>query len=258
VKKIVLATALLALGSASAFAADLPARTYTKAPMMAPVNTWQGFYIGGNVGYSWGKNTTDFTFLPTSTLFAANNATFDSKPEGVIGGAQVGYNWQTGSLVAGIEADIQGSGIKGSIPKSLLVNSVSGLPLANTFRSSDEKLSWFGTVRGRIGVAVMPTLLLYGTGGLAYGNVSASATTHFTGPFDFPASVSQTKVGWTAGAGAEWLFANNWSAKLEYLYVDLGKVSAIGTTVTLPPTIAVGYDWKTQDHIVRAGVNYHF
>jgi outer membrane immunogenic protein len=110
--------------------------------------------------------------------------------------------------------------------------------------------------------------LLYGTGGLAYGRVDASANlfqsfdngdAHFQA--QAPASVSKTKVGWTAGAGAEWMFARNWSAKLEYLYVDLGSESAIGDVTenqVLNPRIAVGYTWHTRENIARVGVNYHF
>jgi outer membrane immunogenic protein len=260
-KRIVLATALVALGSASALAADLGARTYTKAPAMAAASNWSGLYIGGNVGYGWGNNSTDFAFLPTPTDFGVANTSLRARSTGVIGGAQFGYNWQIGSLVTGLEADIQGSGIKGSA-------SAPAIPTPNglfgSFISSEPKLSWFGTVRGRLGVTVTPDLLLYGTGGLAYGRVDASANWFVSangGQAQAPASISKTKVGWTAGAGAEWMFARNWSAKLEYLYVDLGSASAIGDiTASFPadPKFKVGYTWHTQENIVRVGVNYHF
>ena len=125
-----------------------------------------------------------------------------------------------------------------------------------------QKLSWFGTVRGRVGVAVTPDLVLYGTGGLAYGRVDASANWRFDLErvhAQAPASVSKTKVGWTAGVGAEWMFARNWSAKLEYLYVDLGNESAFGDLTQVDdPQLKVGYTWHTRENIVRVGVNYHF
>jgi outer membrane immunogenic protein len=129
--------------------------------------------------------------------------------------------------------------------------------------SSEPKLAWFGTVRGRLGVIVTPELLLYGTGGLAYGHVDASATFFEPNvgvpPIVAPASVSKTKVGWTAGAGAEWMFAHNWSAKLEYLYLDLGSDSAIGSLPPpVPPQFQVGYTWHNRENITRVGVNYHF
>jgi outer membrane immunogenic protein len=256
VKRIVLATALVALGSASALAADLPPRSYDKAPAMAPlpVTNWSGLYIGGNVGYGWGNGNTAFSF----TSFDANNTALDTKSKGVIGGAQIGYNWQMGAIVAGLEADIQGSGIKSSGRSPFFTTEVNALP--GDFLSTERELSWFGTVRGRLGATVTPDLLLYATGGLAYGHVDASANTHLIIPLDFldfPGSVSKTKTGWTAGAGAEWMFARNWSAKVEYLYLDLGNVSAIGRSALFPNSEAA-YTWDTKENIVRAGVNYHF
>jgi outer membrane immunogenic protein len=258
-KKIVLATVLAALGSASALAADLGPRAYTKAPVMAaPVSTWQGFYIGGNVGYGWGDGNTGIGFLPTPDLFLVQNASLNNKPKGVIGGVQAGYNWQMGSLVTGFEADIQGSGInKGNAGPITAISLPSGLPFIPSSLTSRQELSWFGTVRGRLGAALTPDLLLYGTGGLAYGEIKATGHAFF--PADIPdffhPSVSKIKAGWTAGAGAEWMFARNWSAKAEYLFVDLGKVSDV---VLSNPPFGVGFTWKMHENIVRAGVNYHF
>jgi outer membrane immunogenic protein len=169
--------------------------------------------------------------------------------------------------VTGLEADIQGSGIKGSARAPAIPTFVPVGPFESSL-SSEHKLSWFGTVRGRVGVTVTPDLLLYGTGGLAYGRVDASANWfesfevpdgHFQ--LQAPASVSKTKVGWTAGAGAEWMFARNWSAKLEYLYVDLGSESAIGDVTEngrRGSEAKVGYTWHTRENIARVGVNYHF
>ena len=258
-KKIVLATVLAALGSASALAADLGPRAYTKAPMMAaPVSSWQGFYIGGNVGYGWGGDgRTDFSFLPDPVTFDTLNATLDTKPKGVLGGAQIGYNWQMGSLVTGFEADIQGSGIKGSAQPIPAVSPVTG-PQGFVVLRANHELSWFGTVRGRLGATITPDLLLYGTGGLAYGGIKAGADLDATaeiGRDPFASTVNKTKAGWTAGAGAEWMFARNWSAKAEYLFVDLGKVS---DTKFDGPLFGVNYTWHTRENIVRAGVNYHF
>ena len=111
-KRILAGMVVAAALSGSAFAADLGARTYTKAPAMAPAGTnWSGFYIGGNVGYGWGNGNTDFSFLPSPTLFEVDNTALDTKSKGAIGGVQIGYNWQMGAIVAGLEADIQGSGI---------------------------------------------------------------------------------------------------------------------------------------------------
>jgi outer membrane immunogenic protein len=248
--------------SGSAIAADLGARTYAKAPAVAPVTNWSGLYIGGNLGYGWGSANTDVSF---PAEFAFSNTTLGARSSGVIGGAQLGYNWQIGSVVTGLEADIQGSGIKGSA-RAPAIPFVPIGPFESSL-SSEHKLSWFGTVRGRLGVTVTPELLLYGTGGLAYGHVDASANWFLSQEGDSgehfqtqaPASVSKTKVGWTAGAGAEWMFARNWSAKLEYLYVDLGSESAIGDAVpVIDPQLKAGYTWRFRENIARVGVNYHF
>jgi outer membrane immunogenic protein len=257
-KKIILATVLAGIGSTAALAADLGARTYTKAPaMMASVSNWTGLYIGGNVGYGWGSGTTHVLPLPDPTTFGESAAVFDTKPKGVIGGAQIGYNWQMGSIVTGLEADMQGSGIKGTAQVPIILTSGASLPSPAGIAAT-EKLSWFGTVRGRLGVTVMPDLLLYATGGLAYGQMDDSADRRLAIGSSGSASASQAKVGWAAGAGGEWMFARNWSAKVEYIYLDLGRTSAIGELATPDPVFKVGYTWKNQDHIVRAGVNYHF
>jgi outer membrane immunogenic protein len=255
-KRILGAAIVTAALTAPALAADLDARTYTKAPAVAPISNWSGLYVGGNLGYGWGDGNTDVSFLPTPELFGDNNTSLRARSSGVTGGAQFGYNWQIGSLVTGLEADIQGSGIKGS--------ALAALTGANQGEiiSTEHKLSWFGTIRGRLGVTVTPDLVLYGTGGLAYGRVDASANWRFDPEQgQAPASVSKTKVGWTAGAGAEWMFARNWSAKLEYLYVDLGSASAIGdetANVQLDRNFKVGYTWHARENIARVGVNYHF
>jgi outer membrane immunogenic protein len=257
-KRFFLATLSVLALSGAARAADMALKSphAQAAAMTATVSNWSGFYVGGNLGYGWGNGNTDFSFLPTPADFLLNNGSLGIRSTGVIGGAQFGYNWQIGSLVTGLEADIQGSGIKGSVHPAL----TDAAGFLNVV-SSEHRLSWFGTVRGRLGVTVTPDLLLYGTGGLAYGHVDASANDQVstTAVINAPASVSKTTVGWTAGAGAEWMFAHNWSAKLEYLYVDLGSESEIGSFP--PPTdpkFKVGYTWHTQENIARVGVNYHF
>src|SRR5229473_8067110 len=154
-KRILGAVMVTAALTAPSLAADLGARSYTKAPALAPVSNWSGFYVGGNLGYGWGNGNTDFSFLPDPTAFNFNNTTLGARSTGVIGGAQAGYNWQIGSLVTGLEADIQGSGIKGSASSTNLT----GFGLIHTdgmVISSEPKLSWFGTVRGRLGVTVTP------------------------------------------------------------------------------------------------------
>jgi len=255
-KRILGGMVVAAALSGSAFAADLPSRSYAKAPAMAaPATNWSGLYIGGNVGYGWGTGGPDVALLPSSD-FSVFAPTFGGRRNGAVGGAQIGYNWQAGSIVTGLEADIQGSAVRGS--DRTVLSDLGGVPLAGTLGSSDQRMSWFGTFRGRLGFTAIPELLIYATGGLAYGQIDASADTFFTSTNHYPTSVSQTKAGWTVGGGTEWAFAHNWSAKIEYLYVDFGNVSATALNAPADNGDSVRYTWHTKENIVRAGVNYHF
>lgn len=193
--------------TASAQAADIYGRRpyaqpYTVAQPLA--NSWIGPYIGGNLGYGWGD--------------VSNNS---AKPSGVLGGLQAGYNWQNGAWVAGIEADLQLSSAD------------------DTFAPWKFSNPWFGTVRGRVGYA-FNSILLYGTGGLAFGALKAQLPGGL--------SESNTSAGWTIGAGAEFALNQNWSAKVEYLYVDLSDKNFLMTGMSN------GYQFST----VRVGVNYRF
>ena len=157
-KKLFLATtAFVVLAVASAGAADMSAQPVYTPP--APVYSWTGIYWGGNVGYSWGQSKTDGTLAGFGVTLTESQDT-----DGVIGGAQTGYNYQFGAWVLGLEADIQASGQKGGSTFQVL-----GLPTATL--TTDHKLEWFGTARPRLGVLATPNLLLYGTGGVAFGQV---------------------------------------------------------------------------------------
>ncbi|MEA2922047.1 MAG: outer rane immunogenic protein [Bradyrhizobium sp.] len=206
-KRLVLgAVAVIAAGwTGSARAADLPYGSRAPYTVNQPLNSysWAGPYLGGNLGYAWGKVDNSLT-----------------KPSGFVGGAQAGYNWQIGSWVLGLEGDIQATGAD------------------DTFAPWKFSNPWFGTVRGRAGYA-FSNILFYGTGGLAFGELRGE---------NYFLSESHTTAGWTAGVGAEFGFAPNWSAKVEYLYVDL---SSSQFTITGVPN---GYRFG----VVRAGVNYHF
>jgi outer membrane immunogenic protein len=273
---VALATSALssvALPSMAAAADLAPApRTYTKAPsMVSPATNWSGFYGGVNLGYGWGSGDMSLADVtpnaPPLSGFPATPQSVADRSNGVIGGGQIGYNWQMGSFVTGLEADIQGSGIQGTATRSPLITSSVPSPTSLTHGTFDQNLSWFGTVRGRAGVTVTPDLLLFGTGGLAYGKVSNSGDAAFTSTLnsdviDYPAQISQTKTGWAAGAGAEWMFARNWSAKVEYLHIDLGTSSVTGAKkfdgMPQGNPSTIGYTWHNTYDIVRAGVNYHF
>ena len=247
-----------ALTCGAASAADLPARMYTKAAPVPVMYNWSGFYGGFNIGGSWGHQ--DITGTGTNalgTLVLTNSNHLD----GVIGGGQIGYNWQgAGSpWVFGLEADIQGSGQKSDgaffAPAGIIVG-VAGAPAvfpASTV-TYEDKLDWFGTVRGRIGYAVgdQGRWLPYITGGLAYGQGSLNGAGN-VGPTAVAFTSSNTYVGWTIGGGLEWAFADKWSAKVEYLYMDLGSGPTIPLTAT--SNISAG---RMTDNIGRFGINYHF
>jgi outer membrane immunogenic protein len=279
-KKFLLATvATAALASSaissSASAADLaPApmpAVYAKAPMVSPATNWSGFYAGANVGYGWGNGDMSLADA-TNTLsaesgFPKTSQSIGNRANGAIGGGQIGYIWQMGSFVTGLEADIQGAGIRATASSPVVSTfDLTFVPGSFARGTSEQKLSWFGTVRGRVGVTATPNVLVFGTGGLAYGNVRSSGNAIIgdgIGPTDDnPAQINQTEIGWAAGAGAEWMFARNWSAKVEYLHVDLGTSSAVGFEreggVPAGTPDAVGYTWHHRFDIVRAGVNYHF
>jgi outer membrane immunogenic protein len=238
VKKLIVAVAFVGLSAGVTFAADVAPRLYTKAPPLRSYD-WTGFYAGVNVGGGVGQSlTTQAT--PSAPAVATSsylNAT------GLIAGGQMGYNWQWSSLVLGVEADIQGSGMESDATCSLLCLATSG--------RFSQQIDWFGTVRGRAGLATGP-VLSYITGGLAYGDVTTSVVT--VNGVTNSANFSETRTGWTFGSGVEASLGGNWTGKLEYLYLDLGRQS--GTYVTGALTSVVTSE--VQAHIFRAGLNYRF
>jgi outer membrane immunogenic protein len=263
-KQLLLGVAFGALAlSSPALAADLPVKApiYKSAPL--PVYNWTGCYVGGNVGYSWGRSSGEFDFpgLSSSSFITpplAASYPISSNPQGVIGGVQVGCNRQIDNRwVLGVEADIQGSAQKAS----------RNISAFNTFGEGfsgnvESRLRWFGTLRGVAGFLVTPTVMLYGTGGLAYGDASISSAIAVT-PFGnattnvTAVSSSATKVGYAVGAGIAGAFpnSNNWTWKLEYLYIDLGSLGAAGTDPVIGP---YNFSAKITDNILRVGVNYRF
>lgn len=215
---------LLALAAMPALGADLPTRYPTKAPVMvAPAWSWSGFYIGVNGGYSWA--TTNHTDLVGVT-------SGDFRQQGGLVGGTIGYNFQSGPAVFGIEGDLDWARISGT-------NACGG---GNCF--TDVRA--FGTFRGRLGYAAgawMP----YITGGLAFADIRAGQ--------NFPGSTTadQWRTGWTIGAGLEWMFAPNWSAKVEYLYADFGNNSSV--SYTAPGVVNVT---ERDVNVIRGGINYKF
>ncbi len=203
-KKTLVAAAFAAGLVSAAAAADLPR---SPAPYYAPAQSglynWGGAYAGLNLGYQWGTVTNS-----------------NVSPSGIAGGGQVGYNWQNGQFVFGVETDFQFTGAD------------------DTFAPFKFSNPWFGTLRGRAGAA-FNNVLLYATLGLAYGSLEGQIP---------GLDETRTEVGWAGGIGAEYGFNPNWSARVEYLYMDL---ASRGFSIT-------GTDNGLHANMLRFGVNYHF
>jgi outer membrane immunogenic protein len=227
-KRFVIAGALALAAGGQALAADLPPpmappprapATYVPAPV--PIFSWSGIYIGINGGYSFANSSDSFG---GGTL----------KPTGFLAGATLGGNYQFGNFVVGLEGDGDWSNLDGTTSTTCLPN-------------CETKSTWLATVRGRAGYA-WDRVLFFGTAGGAFGNVQSGP---IGGPF-----TSGSQAGWTAGAGIEAAFAPNWTAKVEYLYINFAGLSCSGDGVTTG--CGVGNTVTLTDNLVRAGINYKF
>jgi outer membrane immunogenic protein len=246
--------------AAPAVAADLPLPV--KAPLLPPYDAWNGWYVGGNVGGSFGQARDKSTFGPAANTFSSTTTNLN----GVVGGAQFGYNWHVNPVwLLGFEADIHGTGERGTATSSLartisvFIPGIGVIPLTQTGRLSDaEKLPWFGTVRGRVGWTPTPTWLVYVTGGLAYGEIFSDPTLAVgAGGVSVANRFNTVRAGWTAGGGGEVFVAPNWTVFVEYLYVDFGSFSnTFNSLGFFGPTMTL--NTHVTDNVVLAGFNYHF
>lgn len=232
-KKLLIAAALSAV-SFGALAADLPARVAAPAPYLSPVvaSNWTGFYVGVHAGYSWTSGTSAYSAVRLSTF------DINAKPDGIVGGAQVGYNYQfSNNVVVGVEADLSGADIKDTIPDRL---SAFQLRAGNTITA---KTDYTATARARLGYA-MGSFLPYITGGYALAHSKVSAT-------DGALSDNAVFQGWTIGGGAEYALSSNVSLKAEYLH-----------TMFRSHTFFAGQSYastaKPKSDTARVGVNYKF
>jgi outer membrane immunogenic protein len=271
------------------------AATAAQAQTRAPAYSWTGFYIGAQLGGAWGDRSIDRSpndaaagLLLNGTLGALGMqpiSAHDARISGVTGGIELGYNWQIAPRwVLGIEADFSASDIGGSgSTTSVLQLSPDIFQTAN----AEQKIDWWGTVRARFGWLAAPDLLLFGTGGLAFGRVTNSDSYGTSGPPGgiissavgvpggfvsvrcivgttcFAGTDSSVRFGWTVGAGGEWRWSERWSLKAEYLYVNLGATSSTSTALQadLPGEFPASYTtfFHTTDfHVARLGVNYRF
>jgi len=228
IKTGVAALALIAM-TLTAQAQNVPAKKI-KGPHYgsAPVHQWTGFYGGVNIGYGLAGITDNLPLAVSSLMY------------GVSGGAQVGYNYQTGSWVFGLEADIQASDMSASYTRNLPV--IGDLTVGH-------RIPYFGTLRGRLGYAfTCGCVMAYATAGVAYGSYEPFATAG-----GITVSRTYTNAALAAGAGVEWMVAERWSTKLEALYFDTGN---IGSGLVLP--IVGEINARVRSTVTRLGLNYHF
>jgi len=211
-----LSLALISFSAADDLPAQQPVETFPEYLVLAPVFTWPGWYLGISAGYGKGKASLDAA-VASSGKFRTSGATF---------GSTLGYNMQSRAMLIGLETDLGPNWVGGT-------NS-----LTSPCKSCEASNPWLGTFRGRVGY-VEDTTLYYTTGGLAYGGVRVKDA--------FGGGEAHDKVGWALGAGIEYAFAYAWSAKFEYLYVDLGKTEFGGGLTT-----------RFNENILRLGLNTHF
>ncbi|WP_413993418.1 outer membrane protein [Labrys okinawensis] len=253
--RVLLAVAASMLAT-TALAADLArAQADPTAPVYVPYN-WTGFYAGANAGYgvSSGHNV-NLTEENTGGAPAFERYGKIS-PHGGLVGLQSGYSWQTGHLVLGLEGDVQWADINDRTTGTL-ANSGIG---TDYVVSTKSQVDWFGTLRSRVGYA-FDNILLYGTGGLAFGGVKSSQEFHCCGGgWTANPDRNDTKVGYTLGAGVEYALSEHWTAKLEYDYIDLGSKTLNATELNtgVPSTFSIHTKLHTDFHTIRLGVNYKF
>jgi outer membrane immunogenic protein len=250
-KKLLLGSVALIVMSVPVLAADMP----VKAVPLPPAWSWTGCYVGLNVGYTWARfrKSEVREFDASGVVFDYPDFSFDD--DGASGGAQIGCNWQNGVIVWGVEADIQVTSVEA---RNVFDNSIFGrFPSAAFDTDVKSALRWFGTARGRLGWTVTPTTMLYVTGGFAYAHVASSLAfpTAAGVPNAFINFDSQTHLGYTVGFGAEAKVAQNFSAKIEYLYTDVGSHEYNFLNIARDD-----YRWtqRVDFHTVRIGLNYQF
>ena len=275
-KRILLAS-VAALGLAgTASAADLAVR----APVPVPLFSWTGCYLGINGGWIGGKDDYatsrrilypfgDPDLAPTGSYYAVANSYNSDQSGGTLGG-QFGCQYQVGWFVIGGEWDANWSSLKDDNAFVYPSIATPGLTWFPRTELTHAQLDWFTTARVRIGAAWWDRVLIYATGGLAMGALDSYTQVAFDGPGNpnfipqYFGAYRQNKVGWTAGGGFEWAFAANWTAKAEFLYVDLGSFDYVSpiTSFGSPFATTDGRAWNTsidaKEYVARVGINYLF
>ena len=259
------ASAVAVLISSSALAADLGGYSVKDDRHVGPGAKWTGLYIGVHGGYGWGQWDgsqiyTDAALVPAVPYGAFNSSSHSIDASGAIGGGQIGFNIQSGGGVWGIEADASWSGIQGDAVLFPYPNDPArGTAVGTPAWGWDVDNKWLATVRGRLGFAA-GSMFIYGTGGVAFGGFDITHTViGYPDPEGRTSRRSDTKVGWTAGVGAEWAVARNWTLKAEYLYLsfsDVGGITSGWLPLYGPPTD--GFKGDLDLHTAKLGLNYKF
>ena len=264
-------------------ASESPKKQEKKPP---PLFTWTGLYMGFNTGYTWTAskplNVATYNLYDSSTGFGDASAlgasgTINGQLNGFLSGGQIGYNWQfSEKFVVGLEADLQGAGVRGGGGFGTIVPTANGS--AVTTVKAHRNLEYLSTIRGRLGYVITPRFMTYITGGLAFGGIDAAGTVRQNLAYSYSpylgepgkADFNQNKTGWTVGAGGEYALISNISVKLQYNYFDLGKVSLPNSSFTplyftnLLASNAISLvdtsilSTKYNGHYLQAGLNYRF
>lgn len=264
-KRLLVANVLAAvLTAGAAQAADMPIKAVVKAPVIAPAFSWTGFYIGAHGGYAWGRNefsNSDSIDFPGSyePTYGDDDANYDV--DGWLFGGQIGFNYQVDQFVFGVEADASWANIDGR-GKYYIYNDQDER-IGSCIRQDDAcktEIDALGTITARLGYAVDHTLF-YFKGGAAWANVKV--TSGFTDDVNnipnlsYHASDEDVRWGWTIGGGVEYAFAQNWSVKLEYNYIDLGE-DRVNFDYSSEITGPHRSDLDLHMSVVKAGINYRF
>jgi outer membrane immunogenic protein len=247
-KKAIAAVAALLATTTVGSAADLPAKVLAPAPIWS----WTGFYGGVHVGAGWGTTESTLTGASAPGLGAVA-FTFpfsQNSRSGFLGGVQAGYNWQSGWAVFGVQGDFAGADINGTAP-------------CVVFLSCTTQSDWLATVSGRIGAVVLDRGLIYAKGGVAWLNsthsVSAPALLGGGGGLTQITSAESTAWGWLVGLGTEWMITRNWTAFIEYNYIEFDtRNEAFNIAFAGVPAFTINADLKNKLSVAKVGVNYKF
>jgi outer membrane immunogenic protein len=242
----------------SAFAADLPTRQPPPVYVPpVPIFSWTGLYLGGQVGYAWANDPANVAAATPADEFGPasfDTASFSSRPQGVIGGAHIGYNLQINQWVVGLEGSVDGTSISTSITKSIFAPDFSNILTVGTQASIQ------GSIRARAGIA-WDRAMIYATGGAAFTGIKNNYSVVDLDFEDFatPESISKTRAGWTVGGGIEYAITNNWSVRAEYRYSDFGHYSDYPfVALTVPAGISGWVQHHLTENQAQVGFSYKF